>query len=132
MVYATPSLARHYVLAHGYRPPDEFITAVLAWDETAPRLSQDELWARTCKLMDPKILSLNRRSSCRIAPCVVRSTPRERLVSQFTQNVQFWCVVAEPQLLIRNGTRVNDLPCCLGYNEKHPFSSRHFLDALMF
>jgi len=32
-VYAAPSLVHHYVVAHGYRPPDEFITAVLAADE---------------------------------------------------------------------------------------------------
>jgi hypothetical protein len=32
-VYAAPSLVHHYVVAHGYRPPDEFIAAVLAWDE---------------------------------------------------------------------------------------------------
>jgi hypothetical protein len=32
-VYAAPSLVHHYVIAHGYRPPDEFIAAVLAWDE---------------------------------------------------------------------------------------------------
>lgn len=32
-VYAAPSLVHHYVVAHGYRPPEEFIAAVLAWDE---------------------------------------------------------------------------------------------------
>ncbi len=32
-VYAAPSLVHHYVVAHDYRPPDEFIAAVLAWDE---------------------------------------------------------------------------------------------------
>jgi hypothetical protein len=32
-VYAAPSLVHHYVAAHGYRPPDEFIEAVMAWDE---------------------------------------------------------------------------------------------------
>lgn len=32
-VYAAPSLVHHYVVAHAYRPPDEFIAAVLAWDE---------------------------------------------------------------------------------------------------
>jgi hypothetical protein len=32
-VYAAPSLVQHYVAAHGYRPPDEFIAAVLASDE---------------------------------------------------------------------------------------------------
>jgi hypothetical protein len=31
-VYAAPSLVHHYVVAHDYRPPDEFIAAVLAWD----------------------------------------------------------------------------------------------------
>ncbi len=31
-VYAAPSLVRHYVVAHAYRPPEEFIAAVLAWD----------------------------------------------------------------------------------------------------
>lgn len=29
-VYAAPSLVHHYVVAHAYRPPDEFIAAVLA------------------------------------------------------------------------------------------------------
>jgi hypothetical protein len=32
-VYAAPSLVHHYVAAHDYRPPDEFIAAVLAWGE---------------------------------------------------------------------------------------------------
>jgi hypothetical protein len=32
-VYAAPSLVHHYVVAHDYQPPDEFIAAVLAWDE---------------------------------------------------------------------------------------------------
>jgi hypothetical protein len=30
-VYAAPVLVHHYVVAHDYRPPDEFIEAVLAW-----------------------------------------------------------------------------------------------------
>jgi len=30
--YAAPSLVHHYVEAHDYRPPDEFIAAVLAWE----------------------------------------------------------------------------------------------------
>jgi hypothetical protein len=34
-VYAAPSLVHHYVVTHDYRPPDEFIAAVLAWDETS-------------------------------------------------------------------------------------------------
>ena len=29
-VYAAPTLIVHYVTTHGYRPPDEFVTAVLA------------------------------------------------------------------------------------------------------
>jgi hypothetical protein len=29
--YAAPSLVYHYVVEHGYLPPDEFIAAVLAW-----------------------------------------------------------------------------------------------------
>jgi hypothetical protein len=33
-VYAAPELVHHYVVAHGYKPPDEFIAAVLAWDES--------------------------------------------------------------------------------------------------
>ena len=73
MVYAAPSLVHHYVVAHGYRPPDGFIAAMLAWDETAPRLSQEELWARLCKLWARlcklkcrEISSLNSRSSYRI------------------------------------------------------------------
>jgi hypothetical protein len=32
-VYAAPQLVHHYVVAHGYKPPDEFIAAVLAWVE---------------------------------------------------------------------------------------------------
>jgi hypothetical protein len=42
-VYAAPSLVHHYVVAHGYRPPDEFIEAVLAWDEATaePRALPD-------------------------------------------------------------------------------------------
>jgi hypothetical protein len=32
-VYAAPSLVHHYVVGHNYRPPDEFIAAVLAWNE---------------------------------------------------------------------------------------------------
>jgi hypothetical protein len=32
-VYAAPVLVHHYVVAHGYRPPEEFIEAVLAWEE---------------------------------------------------------------------------------------------------
>ena len=35
-VYAAPSLVHHYVVAHDYRPPDEFVRAVLAWNEGAP------------------------------------------------------------------------------------------------
>jgi hypothetical protein len=35
-VYAAPSLVLHYVVAHGYLPPAEFIAAVLAWDASAP------------------------------------------------------------------------------------------------
>jgi hypothetical protein len=34
-VYAAPVLIHHYVVAHDYRPPDEFIAAVLAWDDGA-------------------------------------------------------------------------------------------------
>ena len=30
-VYAAPVLVHHYVTAHDYRPPDEFVEAVLAW-----------------------------------------------------------------------------------------------------
>jgi hypothetical protein len=33
-VYAAPSLVHHYVVAHNYRPPDEFIAAVLAWEQS--------------------------------------------------------------------------------------------------
>jgi hypothetical protein len=32
-VYAAPSMVHHYVVAHDYRPPDEFIAAVLAWED---------------------------------------------------------------------------------------------------
>jgi hypothetical protein len=35
-VYAAPSLVQHYVTAHDYKPPDEFIAAVLAWNPTPP------------------------------------------------------------------------------------------------
>jgi hypothetical protein len=33
-VYAAPELVYHYVAVHSYKPPEEFIAAVLAWDET--------------------------------------------------------------------------------------------------
>jgi hypothetical protein len=33
-VYAAPELVYHYVAAHGYKPPGEFIAAVLVWDES--------------------------------------------------------------------------------------------------
>jgi hypothetical protein len=33
-VYAAPELVHHYVTVHDYRPPEEFIAAVLAWDGT--------------------------------------------------------------------------------------------------
>jgi hypothetical protein len=32
-VYAAPTMVHHYVVVHNYRPPDEFIAAVLEWDE---------------------------------------------------------------------------------------------------
>lgn len=32
--YAAPTLIHHYVVAHNYKPPEEFIEAVLAWDGT--------------------------------------------------------------------------------------------------
>ncbi len=74
MEYAAPSLVHHYVVAHGYRPPDGFILAVLAWNETAPRLGQQELWARvserlarSCELRHREMLLTTRRSSYRIA-----------------------------------------------------------------
>jgi hypothetical protein len=38
-VYAAPTLVHHYVVAHDYRPPEEFIAAVLAFglpDKTPP------------------------------------------------------------------------------------------------
>ena len=34
-VYAAPELVYHYVVAHAYKPPEEFIAAVLAWDESS-------------------------------------------------------------------------------------------------
>lgn len=30
-MYAAPSLVHHYVVAHGYKPPEEFIAAVMAF-----------------------------------------------------------------------------------------------------
>jgi hypothetical protein len=33
-VYAAPELVHHYVVTHRYKPPDEFIAAVLAWNES--------------------------------------------------------------------------------------------------
>jgi hypothetical protein len=33
VVYVAPELILHYIEAHGYRPPDEFITAVIACPE---------------------------------------------------------------------------------------------------
>jgi hypothetical protein len=38
-VYAAPELVYHYVVAHAYRPPEEFIAAVLAWDESCAEQS---------------------------------------------------------------------------------------------
>jgi hypothetical protein len=35
-VFAAPELVYHYVVAHGYKPPDEFIAAVLAWPDNRP------------------------------------------------------------------------------------------------
>jgi hypothetical protein len=35
-IYAAPSMVYHYVAAHDYRPPDEFIAAVLAWSGPQP------------------------------------------------------------------------------------------------
>jgi hypothetical protein len=32
-VYAAPHMIHHYVVAHGYLPPEEFIQAVLACDD---------------------------------------------------------------------------------------------------
>jgi hypothetical protein len=93
MVYAAPSLVHHYVAAHGYRPPDTFIAAVLAWDETAPRLSQEELWARLCKLKCREISSLDSRSSYRIAS-VDRAA--ERYEVEYTSGKRF--VVSSDEL----------------------------------
>ena len=36
LVYAAPALIYHYVVDHNYRPPDEFIAAVLDGDPTSP------------------------------------------------------------------------------------------------
>ena len=33
-VYAAPELVYHYVVAHAYKPPEEFIAAVLGWHES--------------------------------------------------------------------------------------------------
>jgi len=35
--FAAPTLVVHYVAAHGYRPPDEFVDAVMADDRASPR-----------------------------------------------------------------------------------------------
>jgi hypothetical protein len=35
--YAAPTLIVHYVAAHGYRPPDEFVDAVMADDRAGRR-----------------------------------------------------------------------------------------------
>lgn len=31
-VYAAPELVFHYIVAHRYKPPEEFLEAVLAWE----------------------------------------------------------------------------------------------------
>ena len=33
-LYAAPELVYHYVVEHGYKPPEEFIAAVLVWEES--------------------------------------------------------------------------------------------------
>jgi hypothetical protein len=38
-VYAAPELVYHYVLPHGYKPPADFIAAVLAWNDSCAELS---------------------------------------------------------------------------------------------
>jgi hypothetical protein len=40
--YAAPSLIHHYVVTHGYKPPEEFIAAVLAWDDKQPEPERDQ------------------------------------------------------------------------------------------
>jgi hypothetical protein len=39
-VYAAPELVYHYVVAHSYKPPEEFIAAVLARDEGRAELDE--------------------------------------------------------------------------------------------
>jgi hypothetical protein len=47
-VYAAPSLVHHYVVAHDYRPPDEFVAAVLA-AEPEPEVSPKEVSRKGAK-----------------------------------------------------------------------------------
>jgi hypothetical protein len=42
VVYAAPSMLMHYLVDHSYRPPDEFINAVL----TGPTPLEEEYWVR--------------------------------------------------------------------------------------
>jgi hypothetical protein len=59
-MYAAPILAHHYVVAHWYRPPEEFVAAVLGWD--ASRASDPERAALELALaMQPTNLAQARR-----------------------------------------------------------------------
>jgi hypothetical protein len=44
-VYVTPSMIAHYIRNHGYRPPDEFIVAVMSFPRTRTRDYLDALRA---------------------------------------------------------------------------------------
>ena len=132
MVYAAPSLVHHYVVAHDYRPPDGFIAAVLAWDATAPRLSQEELWARLSTLKGRQISSLNRRSSYRIAS--VDQTAK-RYEVEFTSDRRF--IVSSDELyalyreLYRRGSLTHasmkeDAQRILGWSSWNPRGSALF------
>jgi hypothetical protein len=47
-MYVAPTLVLHYIDAHGYRPPEEFLRAAAATDPTRPEYAAacERLWAQ--------------------------------------------------------------------------------------
>ena len=52
--YAAPELIDHYVAAHSYLPPSEFIDAVLAWDGEIYQEPDDDLSCWKRRLRSPR------------------------------------------------------------------------------
>ena len=52
--YAAPELIDHYVAAHSYLPPSEFIDAVLAWDGEIYQEPDDDLSSWKRRLRSPR------------------------------------------------------------------------------